>query len=129
MTILESWYSNGPKSSEPLALTHYIVVRADLPHGFQAAQICHAAGESSPGDLPKATNAVVLSVPTEADLMDVAAKLTAAGIAHVLIEEPDAPWSGAVTAIGLHPVVDRLAVRKVLQKLPLLGQEVRRQAA
>lgn len=110
-------------------MTHYIVVRADLPLGFLAAQVTHAAGESSPGGLPKATNAVVLSVPTETDLMDVAAKLTAAGTAHVLIEEPDAPWNGAATAIGLHPVVDRSAAKKVLQKLPLLGQEVARRAA
>ncbi len=110
-------------------MTHYIIVRSDLPLGFLAAQVTHASGESSPGNLPKATNAVVLSVATEADLMDLAARLSAAGVPHVLIEEPDAPWNGQATAIGLVPTVDKAALRAILGKLPLLGQEGRRRAA
>lgn len=39
---------------------HYIVVRADLPLGVKAANIAHAAGESSPGHLPNDTHVVVL---------------------------------------------------------------------
>lgn len=113
-------YNTGPAS--PSAPTHYVVVRADLPLGFLAAQVVHAAGESSPGKLPEGTNAVVLAVPDEAALRQLAARLTAAGAEHVLICEPDAPWSGAATAIGLAPVADRARLRALLSSLPLLRE-------
>src|SRR5262249_26483918 len=60
---------SGPQqqqASDPL--THFIVVREDLETGIASAQIAHAAGESSPGDIPEGTYAIVLAVPDEASL-------------------------------------------------------------
>jgi hypothetical protein len=94
-------------------------VRADLPRGIQAANIVHAAGESSPGGLPSGTHAVVLTVPDELTLQRVAAKLAAANVAFVRIEEPDAPWDGALMALGLVPA-RKEDVRRLLSSLPLL---------
>ena len=90
-----------------------------------AAQIVHAAGESSNGNIPPNTNAVVLSVEDEASLMAVAERLAKAGIPHVTVREPDAPWNGQATAIGIAPVRDRRLVRAITSKLPLLGKELR----
>ncbi|MCC6752082.1 MAG: hypothetical protein IT371_30805 [Deltaproteobacteria bacterium] len=104
----------------PLVRTHYVVVRADLPQGFLAAQIVHAAGESSPGNLPNGTHAVVLAVPDEPALAVVERALAKAGVPHVAVREPDPPWDGALTAIGVRPVEDRRPVRRVLGRLPLL---------
>lgn len=106
-------------------LTHYVIVRADLPIGFLAAQVVHAAGESSPGRLPEGTNAVVLAVPNEAALRAMAERLAAASVAHVVVHEPDAPWNGQMTAIGLFPVSNRGRLRPILSALPLLGKAPR----
>ncbi len=84
-----------------------------------AAQIVHAAGESSPGNLPPHTNAVVLAVADEGELLAVARRLVEAGIAHVAVREPDPPYGGALTAIGLAPVADRRLVKGVLSRLRL----------
>lgn len=89
-----------------------------------AAQIVHAAGESSPGDLEPGTNAVVLSVPDEASLLALEHKLRCGLVGHAAIREPDAPWNGALTAIGLVPVEDRKSVKPILAGLPLLGKEL-----
>lgn len=97
-----------------------MIVRRDLPLGFLAAQVVHAAGESSPGDLAHDTHAVVLSVRDERELRAVHERLERAGIEHVLICEPDVPWNGAATAIGVSPSVARKEVKKHLSMLPLL---------
>jgi hypothetical protein len=81
----------------------------------------------------RGTHAVVLAVPDEAALLDVAARLERRGLPFVLVREPDPPWHGAAMAIGLAPVPetppgspappslpDRRAVRRVLGGLPLL---------
>lgn len=84
-----------------------------------AAQIVHAAGESSPGNLSEGTHAVVLSVPDESSLRACAARLRSRGVSFKEIEEPDAPWSGALMALGVKP--DRKeALRRHLSSLPLL---------
>jgi len=100
-------------------LTHYVVVRADLPRGIQAANLVHAAGESSPGDLASGTHAVVLTTRDELELQRLAARLEAAGVALVRINEPDAPWDGALMALGLRPA-RKEDVRRLLSSLPLL---------
>ena len=94
---------------------------------MQAAQIVHAAGESSPGDLPEGTHAVVLAVDDEAHLLHVAEQLHWAEIPYKLIVEPDLPLhpdrpleDGQGTALGLLPTTDRRAVARVLGRLPLL---------
>lgn len=84
-----------------------------------AAQIVHAAGESSPGDVAEGTYAVVLAVPDEASLLKEAKRLRARGVAHVEIYEPDAPYCGAITAIGLRPG-RKEDLRRHLSHLPLL---------
>lgn len=101
-----------------------MIVRRDLRLGDLAAQLVHAAGETSPGNLPDDTHAVVLAVDHEQDLVDLATRLERAGIAHKLIREPDAPFNGAATALGVAPG-PRRPLRRLLSRLPLLrGEEL-----
>lgn len=93
-------------------------MRSDLPLGVLAAQIVHAAGESSPGSLPEATHAVVLAVAGEEALERLLARLARSQVACRAIREPDAPWNGALMAIGVVPA-PKSALRKVLSDVPL----------
>lgn len=102
------------------SLTHYCILRKDLPLGTLAAQLIHAAGESSPGELPSHTYAVALAARNEKHLEFLEEKLRRLAIPHVAIREPDAPWDGALMAIGICPVADRNQVKKVTSSLPLL---------
>ncbi len=86
-----------------------------------AAQLVHAAGESSPGNLPPNTHAIVLSAPSEDALVRTYEKLLDAGISCTLIREPDAPWNGAVMALGCAPA-PRQKIRRLLSGLPLLRE-------
>lgn len=91
------------------------------------AQAVHATNTSVTGPVPEATHAVVLAASSEQALLDLAARLSAVGLAHVLVREPDAPWNGAATAIGLAPVdaAGRAAVRRLTSSMPLYGREPR----
>jgi hypothetical protein len=113
-------YSDLAETANINHLTHYVLVRADLPRGIQSANLVHAAGESSPGELPEGTFAVVLAVANEHALSVLADQLETAAIAHVKIREPDAPYCGALMAIGIVPVADRKEVRRIVSSLPLL---------
>lgn len=104
-------------------LTHYCVVRADIPVGAQAAQLIHAAGYSSTGSLPAGTYAVALTVPDEAELRALASTLERAGLPHHLIIESDDPFAGQAMAIGLAPM-DRKRLKPYLSKYPLLRAPV-----
>lgn len=110
-------------------LTHYIIVRRDLPLGVALAQVAHAAGESfyklTGRSLTKApamgledvggtptdpatfdahrTIVVVLGARNEHRLLKLERTLTSCGVAHVAIREPDEPWNGQLMAIGLVP--------------------------
>jgi len=115
----------SPDVSSPLILgplRHYVVFRADLPPGFATAQVIHAAGESaSLGDdgLPRdGTYAHALHVPDEASLLAISARLSARKIRHVVVYEPDAPWNGQATAIGIAPTRDKKSIDKVVSSLP-----------
>lgn len=101
-------------------LTHFCIVRDDLPRGTLASQVVHAAGESALEPVKTGTHAVVLSVPTEADLHDVERRLVQFGVPHTAIREPDEPWCGALMAIGVVPMVPTKQLRKVTKKLRLL---------
>lgn len=103
-------------------LTHYIVVRADLPLGIQAAQIVHAVGESLNEPHKANTHSVVLSVPNEDALREAVRRLGLYGVRHKVIIEPDKPWNGQRMAIGVFPVWDREYVKKALSSLPLLKE-------
>lgn len=81
--------------------------------------LVHAAGESSPGNLPEDTYAVILAVPNEAALARERDRLRAAGVKLVEIHEPDAPWNKALMALGLQPA-RKEALRKLVSELSLL---------
>lgn len=84
-----------------------------------AAQLIHAAGESSPGNLDPGTYAIALGARSEIELLSIEKSLISQGILHVAIREPDAPWNGQLMAIGIAPC-DRSAVRKEVSQLPLI---------
>lgn len=101
-------------------LYHYVIVRADLPHGVQVAQTVHAAGESCEGPLPSGTFAIALSARNESHLEDIVGRLWEAEIPHTVITEPDAPYDGQIMAVGIWPTTDRDRIRKVVSSLPLV---------
>ena len=59
-------------------------------------------------------------VADEAALALLAERLELASVAHVVVREPDPPWSGALMAIGIPPLADPRAARRVLARLQLL---------
>lgn len=104
---------------DPLA--HYVICRVDLPMGVAAAQIVHAAGESATGPVPPDTFAIVLAVPGEAQLMELASKIAEAGLEHRVIVETDGPHAGQAMTIGVRPD-RRSALRRHFSSLPLFGR-------
>jgi peptidyl-tRNA hydrolase len=109
---------SSSSSSSPTPKTHFVVVREDLPKGFLAAHVAHAAGESGPA--PSGSIAVVLGVPNETELLAIAARLTARKIPHVLIYENAGIFNGQATAIGVFPTHDRKTVGKAVSSLRLV---------
>jgi len=95
---------------------HYVIVRADLPHGSQVAQAIHAAGESTPSRVPENTVAVALSARDQSHLLELHELLKTADIKHVLIAECD----GEAMAIGIEPTRDRKTIRRWTSSLPLV---------
>lgn len=95
-------------------------MRQDLPLGAIAAQLIHAAGESSPENLPPGTFAIALAAKDEEHLLKLEAKLQKLDIPHHAIREPDAPYNNALMAIGIEPVTSRDVLKKVTSSLPLL---------
>lgn len=65
---------------------------------------------------------MALATRDEAQLIDTAERLEAAGIPHIVIREPDAPFNGAATAIGVFPTTDRGPIKKALSRLRLLQE-------
>jgi peptidyl-tRNA hydrolase len=76
----------------------------------------HAAGESSPGNLPAGTYAIVLAC---AALEALSAKLKEAGVSHHLIVENDGLFAGEATALGVVPG-RRSILKKHFSSYPLL---------
>ena len=87
------------------------------------AQLIHAAGESSTGDLEEGTFAIALSARDEADLLAIADRLSAASIQYTAIREPDAPYDGQLMALGLRPK-RRSKLYPFLSSIPLLRESV-----
>lgn len=108
-------------------------MRADLPPGLVAAQVCHAAGQSArlaqgaQADLQHA-HAVILAAPSEDALRALAGRLERAGLAFSAVVEDDAEpaqlnqYRGQMMAIGLAPA-PREALRRPLSSLPLYRKE------
>jgi hypothetical protein len=61
-----------------------------------------------------------LAAKNEDHLERLEAKLRRFSIPHAAIREPDAPWNGALMAIGIEPVADRNTLKKVTSSLKLL---------
>jgi peptidyl-tRNA hydrolase len=68
--------------------------------------------------VPEGTHAVVLAAESEEALLRVEEKLRAANIEFAAIREPDAPWNGALMAIGVKPQ-PREHLKRLLSNLPL----------
>ena len=100
-------------------IAHYCITRADIPTGLQAAQLIHAAGESSPGNLPPHTYAIALTTRDEAELQALSQRLFLSGIRHKRIIESDAPWTGQLMALGIPPA-SRNKLKQFLSSCPLL---------
>jgi hypothetical protein len=103
-----------------------VIVRDDALQGVQLAQTIHAAGWSAQlphaGDASPPTVAIALAA-SPVELTDLARVLADAGVRHVLVHEPDAPWHGALMAIGMVPS-PRVLVRRYVAHLPLVrGKE------
>lgn len=96
-------------------------MRRDLPLGVICAQLVHAAGESSPGNITPDTHAVVLAVRDELELLALERRLIEAGVVHIAIREADEPYYGALMAIGLPPGPQKQQGR-LLRQYPLLKE-------
>lgn len=93
--------------------------------GVAAAQAIHAATESLQGlPIPARTNACVLMMETSDGLVKLSKRLSEKRIHHALICEPDPPYNGAATALGVAPMarskVRHLMVDEFGQPLPVL---------
>lgn len=81
--------------------------------------IIHAAGESSPGGLTPDTYAVALTARDEAALASVSSRLRDRGVPLTEVREPNAPYDGALMALGLAPARKEV-LRRLVSSLPLL---------
>jgi hypothetical protein len=80
--------------------------------------LVHAAGESSPGNLPRDTYAVVLAVKDEAALARVEETLKEHGVQFVPVHEPDPPYFNQLMSIGVVPGKKK-EVGRYLSSIPL----------
>lgn len=106
----------GASPSLPTKVHHYIVVRVDLPIGMICSYVAHAAGETG-GPAAKDAHVVVLGAAGLADIEQISARLKAAGVEHVTIDEDGVPMS-----IGCFPIDRRArpAIAKALSSIPLV---------
>ena len=86
----------------------FVVTRGDLPPGAIAAQSVHAGFAFAHEHqfewrtwLLSSNNIVLLSVPDEQALLDLARRVEAAGVSLSLFREPD--FDNTLTAIGIGP--------------------------
>lgn len=110
---------NASAEAEPTNY-HYCIVRGDIPAGHKAAQLVHAAGESSKGLASRGTHAVALQAKDELHLFRIRDILIREGVEFVSILEPDAPYCGQLMAIGIVPHRDRSRSKYATSGLPLV---------
>ena len=85
-------------------------------HAFrEGCGICAGYGMTTP-----VIHAVALAAKDEAELLKLDAILHEKEISHRTIREPDPPWFGQAMAIGIEPVRDRSALRRLLSRFPLI---------
>lgn len=103
----------------------YIVVRADLPIGLQAAQAAHAAFEFSARHravtldwLGESNYLVIVAVPDEKALTDLHGRAVARGIVNHVVREPD--LDDQMTALTLSPSDE---ARRLCANFPLALRE------
>lgn len=96
-------------------LSHFCVVRSDLPSGVRIAYCIHAAGESVRDPVPSGTRAVALAARDEEHLRSVAEQFELHEVAHTAIWE-----DGELFAVGVTPTADLSQVRRVTSSLPLV---------
>ena len=103
----------------------YIISRADLPPGLQAAQAAHAAFEFSvqhPEVMrtwnKNSTYLILLSVSSYDELLDVLDIIVDSGAPHAVMIEPDLGHEHTAVAVGPHPVNAQFS------HLPLQGKEL-----
>ena len=87
--------------------------------GLQVANTIHAAGESS-DRVPSGTIAVALHAENAVHLEALSDELEELEIPHRLVYEGEGEYAGQPMALGVEPTLDRLKVRRVLSKLPLV---------
>lgn len=104
----------------------YIVTRADLPAGLQAAQAAHAAFEFSlrhPDVMRRwhedSSYLILLSTPNEDTLLDLANLPHFADVPYALVVEPD--LGNEHTSLAVAPNANN---GRWFSTLPLLGKEL-----
>lgn len=106
-----------PPLSDPIC--HYCVVRTDIPVGLAMAQLLHAAGESSDGNLKPGTYAVALTGGDGKNLEVLANNLEHFKVPIHRVVESHGKYAGQLMAIGVQP--GPKSVRgKYLSNLPLI---------
>jgi peptidyl-tRNA hydrolase len=85
--------------------------------GNLCAQLAHAAGQSGSGHY-----CIILAAKSESHLLKIENQLKINNIEHAAIREPDPPFNGSITAIGLFPIHDRKSVSQITKKLRLLKE-------
>jgi hypothetical protein len=109
---------SNPRERKPNPITHYIIVRNDLPKGMQCAQITHAAGESANDKIDSNTHAVVLETHPQG-LLDLHLTLRHEGVAYSPIFEQVEEYKDQLMAIGIAPAARRL-IKPYVSSLPLV---------
>ena len=105
-------------SQPPPPLTHYVILRSDLPHGLMVANTVHAAGESA--GIPPGTFAVALATADQAELEQMLARLKELDVPCNAVVEAEGEHAGELMAIGIEPLRDRSKIRKAVSSLPLV---------
>ncbi len=96
--IIDSQFSS---LNDPI--THYCIVRTDIPVGVAFANCVHAAGESAGGPVHSGTYAVALSAKSEQDLCSLADHLEARDVPVHRVVEAHGAYADQLMAIGISP--------------------------
>lgn len=104
---------------EESPIYHYILCRLDAEVGKMMAQAVHAAEYSTPHPIPDNMNAVILGIPNKEELFKIGQELTALDINHTCIYEPDPPFLGEMTAIGVSPIYKTEITERIFRKYKL----------